>query len=30
VTEVVLMLRYARRGLPEDAKPRETVPALTY
>ena len=30
VTELVLMLRYARRGLPEEAKPRETVPALTY
>ena len=26
VTELVLMLRYARRGLPEDAKPRETDP----
>jgi cytochrome d ubiquinol oxidase subunit I len=30
VTEVVLMLRYARRGLPVEEKPRETVPALTY
>src|SRR3954454_3274025 len=30
VTELVLMLRYARRGLPDEAKPRETVPALTY
>ena len=30
ITEVVLMLRYARRGLPEGEKPRETVPALTY
>jgi cytochrome d ubiquinol oxidase subunit I len=30
VTELVLMLRYARRGLPASEKPRETVPALTY
>jgi cytochrome d ubiquinol oxidase subunit I len=30
VTELVLMLRYARRGLPDEAKPRETVPALSY
>src|SRR3954463_8905066 len=30
VTELVLMLRYARRGLPEEVKPRETVPVLTY
>ena len=30
VVEVVLMLRYARRGLPIEDKPRETVPALTY
>jgi len=30
VTELVLMLRYARRGLPDEAKPREPVPALTY
>src|SRR3954462_7462028 len=30
ITEVVLMLRYARRGLPEGEKPREAVPALTY
>jgi len=30
VTELVLMLRYARRGLPEEVKEREAVPALTY
>jgi cytochrome bd ubiquinol oxidase subunit I len=30
VTELVLMLRYARRGLPEDAKPPEPTPALSY
>jgi cytochrome d ubiquinol oxidase subunit I len=30
VTELVLMLRYARRGLPDEAKPREPIPALTY
>src|SRR4051812_34815980 len=30
VTELVLMLRYARRGLPSDVEARETVPALTY
>ncbi len=30
VTDLVLMLRYARRGLPTEAETRETVPALTY
>ena len=30
VTDLVLMLRYARRGLPETEKPPEPVPALTY
>ena len=30
VTELVLMLRYARRGLPDDERPREPTPALTY
>ncbi len=30
VTELVLMLRYARRGLPEDPKPPEPTPALSY
>jgi cytochrome d ubiquinol oxidase subunit I len=30
VTELVLMLRYARRGLPESVKPPESTPALTY
>ena len=30
VTDLVLMLRYGRRGLPETEKPAEPVPALTY
>jgi hypothetical protein len=30
VVEVVLILRYARRGLPIEDQPRATVPALTY
>src|SRR3954470_1547066 len=30
VTDLVLMLRYSRRGLPVEERPRETVPALTY
>src|SRR4051812_3278567 len=30
VTDLLLMLRYSRRGLPVEERPRETVPALTY